>query len=419
LAVSVHGIAGLMLLLITGQVEDAIGDSAPVEATVEADHLDVLDQPRDTAYVTGTLRRGDRVRVRVARIPRTGWLAIDPLPTAICWIEESSLEHEDDHDGTRAAAESADRHDRDQDLDVGDRGPIVRAWVGRPQAAIRSGNLRARLPGPPRGRLQPGTMVQLIDLPPLTLGRGAGASRWLAIVPPPDQADYVRAEGVRWTSPSPPAKPAAEVRASYQGRGPDGPSQGRGQKTSPSSPWPPEVSAELERIDAMGRAILASEPIEQWRFETVRAGYQGLLKRAGDRRDLEEAIRTRMARVTQYEQAARAAREIESILARSHRRDRDVAQVRRRLAQSERTRARAYDAVGFVQPSARKVDGHKVFTLIGGDGSTIAYLDIPPGLDPQPLLARRVGVRGPSHFSEDLGNRLITVRDMESLEARR
>ena len=72
------------------------------------------------------------------------------------------------------------------------------------------------------------------------------------------------------------------------------------------------------------------------------------------------------------------------------------------------SRARAYDAVGFVQPSARKVDGHKVFTLIGRNGTAIAYLDIPPGLNPEPLLARRVGVRGQAHWSEDLGTRLIT-----------
>jgi hypothetical protein len=66
-----------------------------------------------------------------------------------------------------------------------------------------------------------------------------------------------------------------------------------------------------------------------------------------------------------------------------------------------------------------KVDGHKVFALIGGEGSTIAYLDIPPGLDPEPFLSRRIGVRGQAHFSEDLGTRLITVRDLESLEARK
>ena len=58
--------------------------------------------------------------------------------------------------------------------------------------------------------------------------------------------------------------------------------------------------------------------------------------------------------------------------------------------------------MGFIQPSVRKVDGHKVFALIGAQGSAIAYLDIPAGLDPEPDLARRVGVRGQAHFSEDL-----------------
>jgi hypothetical protein len=182
---------------------------------------------------------------------------------------------------------------------------------------------------------------------------------------------------------------------------------------------PPEFASELERLDAMHKTIVASQPIEHWRFEPVRLGYQALLKHTGDRADLDEEIRTRLAGLTQHEQAAQAARAIEAILAKSHRRDQEIAQVRQRMAQLERTRARAFDAVGFVQPSARKVDGHKVFTLIGKDGSTIAYLDIPPGLDPRPLLARRVGIRGQAHYSEDLGTRLITVRDMESIEAKR
>ena len=165
--------------------------------------------------------------------------------------------------------------------------------------------------------------------------------------------------------------------------------------------------------------VIASQPIEQWRFETVRAGYQDLLKRAGDQIELEEALRTRLNRLTQYEQAARAARTIESILAKSHRRDSEVDLVRQDLARLERTRARTYDAIGFIQPSARKVDGHKVFALIGGKGSTIAYLDIPPGLDPVPFLTHRIGVRGQTHWNEDLGTKLISVRDMESIEARK
>ena len=188
---------------------------------------------------------------------------------------------------------------------------------------------------------------------------------------------------------------------------------------SPPSSWPPEIAAELERIDATyqgDRCQPADRPVA---VRDRPRGLSGLAEARGDRLDLEDALRTRLARVTQHEQAARAARTIESILAKSHRRDGEVAAVRRDLARLEQTRARAYDAVGFIQPSARKVDGHKVFALIGAKGSAIAYLDIPAGLDPEPFLARRVGVRGQAHFSEDLGTRLITVRDMENIEARK
>src|SRR5262249_16450700 len=82
-------------------------------------------------------------------------------------------------------------------------------------------------------------------------------------------------------------------------------------------------------------------------------------------------------------------------------------------------RAHPYNAVGFMQPSARSIDGRKLFVLIARNGSTVAFLDIPPGLDAEPLVARRVGVRGIPHFDEDLGARLISVRAVESIEATR
>jgi hypothetical protein len=422
-------IVGLMILFIIGQVDppgrpapgshgsreapvkSTDADSSRVEAEVAAEHLDVFDQPEDTAYITGELRRGDRVRVRVGRTPGMGWVAIDPLPTAFCWIEQSALELEDE--------KVTDALDRGPDPIGQDAKPIWRAWVNTSRAVIRSGHPQARLPGPPRGSLPKGTMVQLVDRPPLKVGQGAGATPWLAIVPASNQVSYIHADGVRFVSPIPSELPVAEVRAAYEKAIPSARGQVQGRRTDSSPSWPPEVAFELERIDGMYRATIAGQSLEQWRFEAVRAAYQALLKRVGDCSDLEEALRSRLARVTQHEQAAQAARTIESIFAKSHRRDRQVSQVKQDLSRAERARARAYDAIGFVQPSARKVDGHKIFALIGSDGSTIAYLDIPPGLDSQPLLARRVGIRGRAHFSEDLGSRLITVRDMESIEASR
>jgi hypothetical protein len=179
------------------------------------------------------------------------------------------------------------------------------------------------------------------------------------------------------------------------------------------------VASEIQAIEAMRRATLANQPIERWRFETVRKRYLELLKRAGDDPAVEQTIRDNLARLTRHEQAALAARNLRAILDESRRRDREVATLKRRIAAAGRSRARAFSAAGFMQPSAQEVDGRKLYVLIARDGSTVAYLDIPPGLDPDPLVAQQVGVRGVPHFSEDLGTRLITVRDIEAIERRR
>jgi hypothetical protein len=189
----------------------------------------------------------------------------------------------------------------------------------------------------------------------------------------------------------------------------------------PPEKLPPAIASEIRSIEAIRRSIMAGGPIEQWQFETVRARYQALLKTGASDPAIEEAIRVCLARVTRHEQAAKAARTIQAILAESHRRDREVAELESRLrsATAGRSRSRAYQAVGFMQPSAQKVEGRKVFVLIGKNGATVAFLDIPPGLDPDPLLARRVGVRGVAHYNEELHSRLITVRDLEAIAPRR
>jgi hypothetical protein len=143
------------------------------------------------------------------------------------------------------------------------------------------------------------------------------------------------------------------------------------------------------------------------------------LKRVGHDPAVEKDIRMRLAGISRQEHAAEAARTIQTILAQSHRRDLEITQVKRRIAAVGRSRAHAYNAVGFMQPSVERVDGRKLYVLIAKNGSTVAYLDIPPGLDPDPLVARRVGVRGDPHYNEDLGVRLITVHDIESIEATR
>jgi hypothetical protein len=184
---------------------------------------------------------------------------------------------------------------------------------------------------------------------------------------------------------------------------------------------PPAIASEIRNIEAMRRSIMAGGPIEQWQFETVTARYKALLKTSTGDAAVEEAIRVGLARVTRLEQASKAARTIQTILAESHRRDRQVEAMEHQLHSTPTgsSRSRAYQAVGFMQASAQKVEGRQLFVLIGKNGATVAFLDIPPGLDPDPLLARRVGVRGVAHYNEELHSRLISVRALEPIEPRR
>ncbi len=398
-----------LLLAVLGQVErpraqeeratapvagSAVGEES---AEIIADDLEIYDQAEEQSFVVGSLRRGDHVRIAGAMAD--GWLAIEPPPTLICWIPRSAIDP--GADGTAAAS-------RAKGASEPDLSPGKAVEVLPPGATIRAGNPQARMPGPPRGRISAGTRVRLARRPPLQIGQGQSAAAWYAIEPPPAERFYIRAEGTK-----------AERRVDTEKRDSKPEYLAARYAPPPAVAAEPEnlpagIAAEIAKIEAIEQTIVANHPIEDWRFDSVRSRFQAVLKSAGQAPDVEDAIRRRLARVTQYEQAAQAARQIQTILARSHGRDREVAEARRRIAAAGRTHARAFAAVGYMQPCSQKVEGRKLYVLISNNGSTLAYLDIPPGLDPDPLLASRVGVRGVPHYSEDLGARLITVRDLET-----
>ncbi|WP_337175782.1 hypothetical protein [Paludisphaera sp.] len=181
----------------------------------------------------------------------------------------------------------------------------------------------------------------------------------------------------------------------------------------------PGEDPELKRIDAMLLAETAGRPIENWRLESVRSAYEALARQVGEDAARRRAVDERLRRLDGLERASAAARGFVEKASRSAELDREFARLERRLADAERRRGRAFDAVGFVQPSARMHEGRKLFALIGlKDGLVAAYLDVPPGLDAHALTARRVGIRGAARYDADLKARLISVRDLVDLEAR-
>jgi hypothetical protein len=176
----------------------------------------------------------------------------------------------------------------------------------------------------------------------------------------------------------------------------------------------PEVASELAQVESVHREILR-RPMTEWRLEGVRQRYEALLRGVTDPAT-GNAIRARLDVIGRHEAMAKDARLIETLIERSRRRDATLALHQRRLADAQKPQGQPYDVQGLIQPSSRKVDGQKVFALIGGDGTTQAYLDIPPGIDLRGLLTRRVGVRGTVHYNETLRARLISVRDLEPLD---
>jgi hypothetical protein len=388
----------VMLVLGLAVTEPAVSPAdLPAEAEVVVAALDVFDEPHDAAMASGRLQKSNRVTVR--DVVSAAWLAIDPPAGSFCWVEESAL----------AAADAQGR-----------------ARVAAPSALVRSGHPVARMPGAPRSALAQGTVVKLLKYAPLVLGDGQRGRTWRAIEPPGGDVRYIPAAGVRVASrsdtqhgagPLPEvsggslprlASPSltAEIQAAYV---PPQPAAER--------PVAPDIADAIARIESLHRASLHA-PVEQWRLDDVRGRYETLLKSVTDS-SAGAAIRERLDDVGRQEAIARDARQIETLLARSRRRDATVALGQRRMADAQKPGFRSYDIEGLIQASSRKVEGRKVFALIGRDGATQAYLDIPPGIDVKGLMTHRVGVRGAVHYDEALRARVISVREVEALDAGR
>jgi hypothetical protein len=383
------GIGLHMVTLVLGLAAPEPAISAadlPAEAEVVVAALDVFDEPAETAIASGRLQKSNRVTVRDAIGP--GWLAIDPPPGSFCWVEESALDAADAQNHARVAA---------------------------PSAVVRSGNPRARMPGTPRSVLARGTVVQLLKYAPLVVGQGTQRRTWRAIEPPRGDVRYIPSAGVRITTrrqtpqeTQPPLAPAptAEIQAAYA------PPQAQAER-----PVAPDIADAIARIESIHQAALRT-PVEQWRLEEVRQHYETLLKSVTDSA-AGSAIRARLDELARQDAVARDARQIETLLSRSRRRDATVALGKRRLADVQKPQARAYDIEGLIQASSRKVEGRRMFALIGRDGATQAYLDIPPGIDVRGFMTHRVGVRGAVNYNAALRARVISVREIEALDAER
>ncbi len=367
----------MLLTLVLPLAALWLGVSDPVEGLpavgeVVAESFGAFVAPDTASVAPERLHRGDRVQVIDAN-ERTGWLTITPPAVAFSWIEANAIEIGENRE----------------------------ARVSTERAQVRAGVPNARLPGPSRAALERGATVKLIDRPPLTVSDQLPVKTWLAIEPTAGEVRYLRTDGLRILA----KEPAAEIAVSYQ----------PAETPADAIPGlPPALAAELAQAEREHRATLAL-PVENWRLDTVRKRYELILKSVTDS-DQKSMIQERLTRIAGQDAAGRTARQFETLLMRSRQRDREVENIRRRLAAVEQPRRQPYVAEGLLQATSRRIDGRRVFALIGTQGAPVAYLDVPPGLDTRPILAKRAGVRGAVHYNEALGARLIAVKELEPLE---
>jgi hypothetical protein len=387
---------GVMALVLGLAAVPPPGDRATT-AVVRAESLDVFGEPDASAFPLGQLRRGDRVVVRGAE--SDGWLAIDPPPGSLSWIDQDAIE------------------------DIGDG----RAQVMVPRAGIRPGNAAARMPGGVLGSVEEGEEVRLLDRPPIQLKQGRSIRSWVAIEPPEGEVRYLRAEGVAIPRPGrrPRTDPIPEPLLDPPSPSPDrhvSRAAGGPAKAAPASParrpsrgpaLPPGFAASLSQVEAWHREAIR-QPVEFWNLAPIRGRYQQLLGNASDTAS-RDAVRARLDQLAQQEAFARAAKDFVGLIERSRQRDRDLGLPSTPPDDREGPAEPGYDAEGLLQPSSKQIDGRPIYALVDSSGKTV-YLVLPVGVRGDKLVTRLVGVRGRARYDENLRARVIAVDELERLD---
>ena len=95
---------------------------------------------------------------------------------------------------------------------------------------------------------------------------------------------------------------------------------------------PPAIASEIKSIDATCARSKPAGRSSAGDLTAFELAMKRLLKSSAGDPAVEEAIRVRLERLEQLEQAAKSAATIQTILAQSHRRDREVIALKRQLA---------------------------------------------------------------------------------------
>jgi hypothetical protein len=323
-------------------------------------------------YITGKLRRGDRVEVVPAGKNFPGWVAIKPPPGSFSWVNARFVKRRGQY--------------------LGD----VIAPADTPVPVKPGSSETDQEPNVEIAKVERGTIVTVLDEPKYT-----STDAWLPIAPTPREVRYVRADALKRPDTMPAMPPQS----------PAGPGSGReGSLAAPSSTQALAVQA-MQHVEAARR--LLEEAIDRTVDPAQKTQYLTWLKGlpatpaglAADRTFVQGAagLPGQTVSLTGASSGPATAMFNSSVNPKVFERsDAPPQEQSRGPGPVKETAGRPqWSGWGVLRKSAIQKDGRQMYVLVDGDGRPLVYAAAEPGKSLERYVGSTVCLYGPIAYRSD------------------
>ena len=184
---------------------------------------------------------------------------------------------------------------------------------------------------------------------------------------------------------------------------------GAPQERQPVNPKANEFQTRMTALEMAVSTVVAEEP-NLWRFEPLELEATQLLILASNESE-REMVRQLAKRLENFSNLADRYRNIRTQVASNDgRTTRPAAESsNKQVAKTDATAGSEYDAVGVLRPVVSQRPGAPKFALVDKQGQITSFVTPKPGVDLQPLLGKRLGVRGSRGYIPEYKREHVTA----------
>ncbi|TWT90707.1 hypothetical protein Mal64_11020 [Pseudobythopirellula maris] len=406
--------------------------ATPYKAIVAAPTVAVLSGPGESHYVSSQLTVGDRVEVY--RHEANGYVAVRPPESCVSWVRRSDLESagpgvarvKRSDTPVRVAGAQGEGDAVHIRLEAGELVALATGgaatppdgWVAiAPPAGefrwVWLGDLEPLGVNGDEGQLatEPEDAWRSVESSALTHTEAAGETAQLA---DPEGGAAAEADAIVLVSDAQPRYGAAEIDQTAARK-----------PQADQEPIDASFSQQVDALEVALSTIVAERP-NLWRFEPLEAEAASLLTSAPTEAD-RQTVRAIAGRIDRFAAIAGRYRQM---------RDGGVAPATRpdpaataagsaspptTLASTAETigsNASGYDAVGRLRPVvSQRADAPK-FALVDDRGKVVTFLTPSPDMNLQPMLGKRIGVRGAKGFLTEYQQPHLTANRINAIDTK-